>query len=610
MKKRLLQMFFLCLPLAVLLTVSAGADGGLPLDIEYSEGDRVYADTGESGIGWSFQGERPVVLTLDNFQGKSIGLGFDVLDAPIYGNIEVHLTNGSLNTMQRLSISGEVTIKGNGTLLIKSSDNDAALFVDSLQIEEPLRMIGGTKEGDKNPLTIRNGKAVTSDGKSATYVVFVPSGSEGDIPAFPSDGANLADRKEFPDTPSGISYTTLFQATGYNASPIKYARGITASGNTARLHDENERGSDSTYRLAEYTGNGIQEISERYFRISDFTESGYAYAENSNNSANGVIDSKGNRVINTQSGKPIITSRKSMSDDGYASITGNVLYNLKDGTSTELKVKASIRGAYNDGLLPVYTPKDGTDKSGGINTWKYVDINSNVIIDTQIEEERANQDLGTYAAATFSHGYAVIRKNVNGKRVYGIIDTTGKETFLDTNKKYLEIGSVSAEGLAVAKVANDLYDYIDVYGNVVIPGGYYEAEKFYNGYAVVHRKSDKYYETEEVISGRKIYKNSGGYGVIDTKGRVVIPFGVYNYITNVSDTGLVWASRTYSEKELELNYTLEVLKISESPAESPAPPVESNAPAFTDVPREAYYWDPVQWAVDHGVTNGVSAPAS
>ena len=37
-----------------------------------------------------------------------------------------------------------------------------------------------------------------------------------------------------------------------------------------------------------------------------------------------------------------------------------------------------------------------------------------------------------------------------------------------------------------------------------------------------------------------------------------------------------------------------------------APPVESNAPAFTDVPREAYYWDPVQWAVDHGVTKGVS----
>ena len=43
-----------------------------------------------------------------------------------------------------------------------------------------------------------------------------------------------------------------------------------------------------------------------------------------------------------------------------------------------------------------------------------------------------------------------------------------------------------------------------------------------------------------------------------------------------------------------------------TPAESPAPPVESNATAFTDVPREAYYWDPVQWAVDHGVTKGVS----
>ena len=43
-----------------------------------------------------------------------------------------------------------------------------------------------------------------------------------------------------------------------------------------------------------------------------------------------------------------------------------------------------------------------------------------------------------------------------------------------------------------------------------------------------------------------------------------------------------------------------------TPAESPAPPVENNTPAFEDVPDGAYYADAVQWAVENGVTNGLS----
>ena len=613
MKKRLLQMFFLCLPLAVLLTVSAGADGS-PVIVEYPDRDYVEAFPGQSGEGWDFQGRSPAVLALNNFQGNAIALYFDV---PIYGNMEIHLTNNSVNTVKYVDShsNGELTIKGNGMLLLKSDDKTSAFTVEgSLKVEEPLRMIGGTSENDRNPLTIQNGKAVTSDGKEATYVAFVPSGSESSIPPFPSDGAVLSQRQEFPDVPSEVSCTVLYQLEldGWNKSEYDLTDEgkITASGNTVRLYDSQNK----NYRLAEYTGNEIREISERYDSITPFSESGHALVTKRSESGaitgQGVMDKSGKFVVDI--GKYSLSSYSwsgDITDDGYVKVSNYdangslnrdayTLFNLNNGSIIELPKKgehgeSNDYGAYNNGLIPFYEDWAQNVKDMS-HSWKYMDSSGNVVFDSQVKNTTYSGGVSGYtplnAAGDFNHGYAVLHKRVNKKLICSVIDTTGKELFTDTEKKYQDIGDFSAEGLAAAKVADNIYDYIDVHGNVVIPGGYYKAAMFRNGYAVVS-------------------KDGKSNGIIDTKGHIVIPFGKYHRLTNVSENGLIWVVRyEYSNNSQTVTHVfLEVLKVGTPPAESPAPPVESNAPAFTDVPREAYYWDPVQWAVDHGVTNGVSA---
>ena len=590
MKKRLLQTFFLCLPLALLLTVAAWADGA-PLYIQYLDNDGVDAMPGASGYGWAFQGSKPAILTLNNFNGKYIGFQFDV---PIYGNMEINLTNGSVNTIQQLAsyLGGELTVRGNGMLLIKSDANDPAVSIEgSLKIEAPLRMIGGTSESDRKPLTIRDGKAVTSDGQTATYVAILPSGSEDDIPAFPSDETGTSARAEFPDTPSEVSYTVLYRVerSEEDKSPFGYTEKMTASGNTVRFHDYNDR----TFRLVEYTGSEIREISERYGTINTFTESGYvlvggSYRDSNNQerTGNGVMDKSGQFVVDI--GKYEL---ENITDDGYVIANDHFLLNLKDGSLSELPQRGENRevieyGGYNNGLIPSF---EGRYSNNISHSWKYMDSSGNVIFDTQIENAISaggkSGFLDMNAAGDFHHGYAVIHKRVNGRRVCSIIDTTGKEIFSDTSRKYQEIFDVSAEGLALAKAADDVYDYIDVHGNLIIPGGYSDAEMFCNGCAVVERRYNQEHPSQK-----------SGCALIDTQGHIIIPFGLYNVLTNVSDTGLVWAEKfEYDTNTSTAHYYIEVLKVA-------VPPTQ-----FSDVPEGAYYVDAVNWAVDNGVTNGVSA---
>ena len=84
----------------------------------------------------------------------------------------------------------------------------------------------------------------------------------------------------------------------------------------------------------------------------------------------------------------------------------------------------------------------------------------------------------------------------------------------------------------------------------------------------------------------------------------MIPFGTYRQLTNVSDTGLVWAIKIVNERIEEKiegggvritstpHRYFNILKISTPPTQ------------FADVADGAYYVDAVKWAVANGVTNG------
>ena len=123
---------------------------------------------------------------------------------------------------------------------------------------------------------------------------------------------------------------------------------------------------------------------------------------------------------------------------------------------------------------------------------------------------------------------------------------------------------------------------------------------FINGYAVVSKDYDN---------------QASQVGIIDTKGTVEVPVGLYKNLSNVTETGLIWAT----DQEGYLN----ILKVtphpsgltmpaaqaaSGTPAAAPATPVQTPAATgFIDVPAYAYYAEAVRWAVDQGITSGSGA---
>ena len=178
------------------------------------------------GDGWNYQdfvnNQKVDLLTLDNCTAEDLFL---------QAGITIALADGSVNFLNELSLGMDTeaetfTIRGNGMLLVKldgslpDAESAVSFYGEKLNIEAPLRMIGGAKEGDTKPLTFRDGQAVTSDGAPAAYVAFVPSGSESRIPAFPasetprtSPAPQFPERPSLPDNPGNIQWNLSANGT-------------------------------------------------------------------------------------------------------------------------------------------------------------------------------------------------------------------------------------------------------------------------------------------------------------------------------------------------------------------------------------------------------------
>lgn len=356
------------------------------------------------------------------------------------------------------------------------------------------------------------------------------------------------------------AYTVLLQTTEYASYDNTYY--------TYRYHDYNavadntvimrsNENNNRSYYLGEYTGSGIREISDHYKSIGSFSESGFALVQNEEGKY-GVINQHGQIVVPPGKYERSYTVDSNPTDDGYATMyynsTGAVLLNLKDGTETGLG--RGSYGRYNNGLIPARTN----------NAWVYQDMNGSTVINTPYKW--ANE---------FSHGYAVV-----GNTVYEIIDTQGNVTFRDSEKKYEDIGSFSTDGIAAAKLKYQAdvgyrYEYIDRFGNVVIREQYDEAGKFYHGYAVVN----------------KIGK---GTALIDTNGNEVIPFGTYDEMSNVSNTGLLWATIRNVFTDTGSHSELAIAKMegvgSEQPAPDPAPNPDPEPEVISNSDDEYIYDEP------------------
>lgn len=179
---------------------------------------------------------------------------------------------------------------------------------------------------------------------------------------------------------------------------------------------------------------------------------------------------------------------------------------------------------------------------------------------------------------------------------YGVIDRSGKEI---VEPKYSHIGSFS-EGLALVSNNNEKYGYINKKGRVVIPLKYKQGSDFSDGVAVVgngkkfgvidtegnkvveflyeeitdfsegyafvksntnynnsvslinkkgrtkhldaYTYEDFYMPRGRFVGGLSVYTINDKIGVIDTKAREIIPFGMYDGIDDFSE-GLTFAWR-------------------------------------------------------------------
>ena len=225
--------------------------------------------------------------------------------------------------------------------------------------------------------------------------------------------------------------------------------------------------------------------------------------------------------------------------DGLAMVGLNGKWGFIDKTGKEV-VPCIYRSAYSD------TPPEfheGLAAVVGENGWGFIDTTGNVVL-----------PFGRYdRVEKFSDGLAAVWLNGKG---WGFIDKTGKEV---VPCKYHYVNSFD-QGLAAVEL-NGKWGFIDTTGKEVVPCNYDGVGDFSEGLAAVQGESGKggFIDTtgKEVIpcqynailaafkDGRAVVEASTGqiknghtvyaWGVIDTQGNVVVPFGKYDKVYNFSD---------------------------------------------------------------------------
>lgn len=183
--------------------------------------------------------------------------------------------------------------------------------------------------------------------------------------------------------------------------------------------------------------------------------------------------------------------------------------------------------------------------------YKVLDMYGNMVTQTiyshWLEAKKANHSGGYF----FEYDYDTKLGTVKDRSGKVVLTDAGKPYRIQSDQLPLMIGypwpQVSKEGLLpVCNNAGNAGDwtanwgYANLSGELVIPFAYGAADNFKNGYAVVWEKDD----SVDLFSGRR--------GLIDTKGNVIIPFGTFDRLSNVSDTGILWAYNWLGEETYEL----------------------------------------------------------
>ena len=250
-------------------------------------------------------------------------------------------------------------------------------------------------------------------------------------------------------------------------------------------------------RIATYSNSRIT-YGDYYANIYEFSAGGYAIAEDISHEM-GVIDILGNAVV--PFGKYVFI--ESISSDGYAIVDRDgewFILNIKTGAELDFNIDGAIGYSY-----------------GYVCVREFGDDYQSLYHFENIGGENVFGKTYSYASE-FENGYATVK--TVGSDVYEIIDTSGK-TVVAAPANFLP-GDVSEEGIfSIESFDHNSFGYMNLQGKQIYPSSLIGGRMFKNGFAVVY--------------------NQKGYGLIGANGKVIIPFGEYGALTDVSSTNLVWA---------------------------------------------------------------------
>ncbi len=275
---------------------------------------------------------------------------------------------------------------------------------------------------------------------------------------------------------------------------------------TGRTYTQNPGGEEWIWtpaRLVKYTSSGVKYISDYYVSISDFSDDGYAVATTLNSS--GIIDSSGKTIVQFGTYEYIYN----ISEDG------NVVVRKKDNTMALLNVKTNTETAIAQAFATYFS-------SGYTLVGKQSETVQSYAYEYEFEfqnpsgENVFNKQF-QYAQA-FSNGYAIVK--TVGSYVYEIIDAKG-QTVLTVPSDYRPL-SIGDDGIVTLFDNNGKTGYMDVTGKWIAQCQYDGGRAFKNGFAVVY--------------------STDGWGLIGKNGKIIIPFGEFSGLSDVSNTNLVWAN--------------------------------------------------------------------
>lgn len=388
--------------------------------------------------------------------------------------------------------------------------------------------------------------------------------------------------------------------------------------------------SEGVYQFAEYSDGKVRVFGgDEYSWVDQFSDSGYARVRTKN--GYDIIDYRAKNITN--SGYNSIVYSATPSNDGYVLVpnggsNSETLLNLYSGETTDLPSLEEGWGyaSCNNGRILVRSYEGPNYKN------YYTDYTGKVVISGPFVETSA-----------FHDGYAVVSEGkyndafqFEGKRL--IIDTDGNVVLEDaTLGGTLRLNNSGIrEGLMrVESNENGRVGYLNLQGELAVPCQYADGRNFHNGYAVV----------------RTVNRGNQKLGLIDTKDNEIVPFGEYDTLSDVSNTGILWAGKyTYDANGYRNGVKLSVLSVGTSGGDKPTPtPVPTATPTptptatptalptstptstptatptttpttspttaptaspspeinFTDVKEGAYYAQPVAWAVGKGITSGI-----